>query len=92
MGAGYAGTFDLELIGPRIEAEGYETAVPRAVRAVERSFGRLEARKNPELALHTIKALGVAISSDGNVFSTFNISNTASPLLFGGSSYTCQPR
>jgi sugar phosphate isomerase/epimerase len=29
--AGYRGCYDLELIGPRIEAEGYETAVPRAV-------------------------------------------------------------
>jgi sugar phosphate isomerase/epimerase len=29
--AGYAGSFDLELIGPAIEAEGYEHAVPRAV-------------------------------------------------------------
>ncbi len=28
--AGYAGSFDLELIGPRIEAEGYDTAIPRA--------------------------------------------------------------
>ena len=30
---GYAGCFDLELIGPAIDAEGYETAVPRAVAA-----------------------------------------------------------
>ena len=29
--AGYEGVFDLELIGPRIEQEGYESAVPRAV-------------------------------------------------------------
>jgi sugar phosphate isomerase/epimerase len=43
LGAGYAGTFDLELIGPRIEAEGYETAVPRAVRAVELLLERLGA-------------------------------------------------
>jgi sugar phosphate isomerase/epimerase len=41
--AGYAGAFDLELIGPRIEAEGYETAVPRAVRAVELLLARLGA-------------------------------------------------
>jgi sugar phosphate isomerase/epimerase len=31
--AGYGGVFDLELIGPRIEAEGYEAAVPRAIAA-----------------------------------------------------------
>ncbi len=29
--AGYDGVFDLELIGPRIDAEGYDAAVPRAV-------------------------------------------------------------
>lgn len=33
--AGYAGCFDLELIGPRIEAEGYASAVPRAVDALD---------------------------------------------------------
>ena len=32
LAAGYEGVFDLELIGPRIEAEGYERAVPRAHR------------------------------------------------------------
>jgi sugar phosphate isomerase/epimerase len=31
LDAGYTGDFDLELIGPRIEEEGYDTAVPRAV-------------------------------------------------------------
>jgi sugar phosphate isomerase/epimerase len=41
--AGYAGTFDLELIGPRIEAEGYERAVPRAVDTVEALLIRLGA-------------------------------------------------
>lgn len=29
--AGYTGDYDLELIGPAIEAEGYEYAIPRAV-------------------------------------------------------------
>ena len=29
--AGYAGCFDLELIGPAIESEGYESAIPRSV-------------------------------------------------------------
>ena len=43
LAAGYTGAFDLELIGPRIEAEGYEMAVPRAVRAVERLLARLGA-------------------------------------------------
>ena len=43
LAEGYAGAFDLELIGPRIEAEGYETAVPRAVRAVELLLARLGA-------------------------------------------------
>jgi sugar phosphate isomerase/epimerase len=33
--AGYTGVFDLELLGPRIEEEGYDTAIPRAVRALE---------------------------------------------------------
>jgi sugar phosphate isomerase/epimerase len=32
--AGYAGCYDLELIGPRIEEEGYESAVSRAVAAL----------------------------------------------------------
>ena len=41
--AGYRGAFDIELIGPRIEAEGYELAVPRAVRAVELLLERLGA-------------------------------------------------
>ena len=30
LDAGYDGVFDLELIGPKIDAEGYEAAVPRA--------------------------------------------------------------
>jgi sugar phosphate isomerase/epimerase len=32
--AGYDGVFDLELMGPRIEAEGYELAIPRAISAL----------------------------------------------------------
>jgi len=31
VAAGYTGTFDLELVGPRIEAEGYESAVTRSL-------------------------------------------------------------
>ena len=33
--AGYRGCFDLELIGPAINTEGYESAVPRSVTALE---------------------------------------------------------
>jgi sugar phosphate isomerase/epimerase len=33
--AGYRGVFDLELIGPRIDDEGYEAAVPRAVERLD---------------------------------------------------------
>jgi sugar phosphate isomerase/epimerase len=35
LDAGYDGCFDLELIGPAIEAEGYERAVPRAITALD---------------------------------------------------------
>ena len=35
LDAGYEGTFDLELIGPRIEEEGYTSAIPRAVDALD---------------------------------------------------------
>ena len=41
LAAGYPGAFDIELVGPRIEAEGYEMAVPRAVRAIEAVLERL---------------------------------------------------
>jgi sugar phosphate isomerase/epimerase len=34
VGAGYDGVFDLELIGPRIEAEGYESVVRRSLAAL----------------------------------------------------------
>ena len=34
---GYPGCFDLELIGPAIDAEGYDAAVPRAVDALGRA-------------------------------------------------------
>jgi sugar phosphate isomerase/epimerase len=34
LAAGYQGFFDIELVGPRIEEEGYDRAVPRAVAAV----------------------------------------------------------
>jgi hypothetical protein len=35
LDAGYAGDFDLELIGPRIDAEGYAAAIPRSVAALD---------------------------------------------------------
>jgi sugar phosphate isomerase/epimerase len=35
VGAGYGGVFELELLGDAIVAEGYDRAVPRAVRALE---------------------------------------------------------
>jgi sugar phosphate isomerase/epimerase len=34
LASGYPGVFDLELIGPKIDAEGYASAVPRAVAAL----------------------------------------------------------
>lgn len=43
LAAGYAGVFDLELIGPRIEAEGYAAAIPRAVSALTRLLDELGA-------------------------------------------------
>jgi sugar phosphate isomerase/epimerase len=39
LAAGYAGDFDLELIGPRIDAEGYDTAIPRALTAMNSLLG-----------------------------------------------------
>ncbi len=33
--SGYRGWYDIELIGPKIEAEGYETVVPRAMQRFE---------------------------------------------------------
>jgi sugar phosphate isomerase/epimerase len=43
LDAGYDGCFDLELIGPAIEAEGYATAVPRAVDRLADLLASLEA-------------------------------------------------
>ncbi|MDQ1509007.1 MAG: hypothetical protein QOG50_851 [Actinomycetota bacterium] len=33
--AGYAGAFEIEMVGPRIEAEGYESAIRRAIHRVD---------------------------------------------------------
>jgi sugar phosphate isomerase/epimerase len=43
LAAGYAGCFDLELIGPRIDEEGYEAACTRAVAALGELLTRLGA-------------------------------------------------
>ena len=39
VAAGYEGVFDLEAIGPRVDAEGYERAIPRGVAALEKLLG-----------------------------------------------------
>jgi sugar phosphate isomerase/epimerase len=38
--AGYAGAFEIEMVGPRIEAEGYEPAIARAVAHIDRLLDR----------------------------------------------------
>jgi len=43
LDAGYAGVFDLELIGGAINAEGYDAAVPRAVAALGEMLTQLGA-------------------------------------------------
>jgi sugar phosphate isomerase/epimerase len=43
LASGYPGVFDLELIGPKIDAEGYASAVPRAVAALGALLGGLGA-------------------------------------------------
>jgi sugar phosphate isomerase/epimerase len=43
LDAGYAGCFDLELIGPRITAEGYATATARSIDALTDQLTRLGA-------------------------------------------------
>ena len=43
LAAGYDGCFDLELIGPRIDEEGYESACGRAVAALGELLERLRA-------------------------------------------------
>ena len=35
LDAGYAGVFDIEIVGPRIDDEGYESAITRSVAAVQ---------------------------------------------------------
>jgi sugar phosphate isomerase/epimerase len=43
LAAGYRGVFDLELIGPRIDSEGYDAAIPRAVDRLTALLERLGA-------------------------------------------------
>ncbi|MDQ1521166.1 MAG: hypothetical protein QOI55_2239 [Actinomycetota bacterium] len=43
LAAGYRGVFDLELIGPRIDREGYDVAIPRAVDRLTALLERLGA-------------------------------------------------
>jgi sugar phosphate isomerase/epimerase len=38
-GAGYAGAVEIEMVGPRIEAEGYEPAIRRAVARIDQLLG-----------------------------------------------------
>ena len=44
VGTGYGGAFELELVGPRIEAEGYEQAIRRGADHVSRLLRGIEAR------------------------------------------------
>jgi sugar phosphate isomerase/epimerase len=39
LASGYDGTFDLELIGPRIEEEGYESAIKRSIASLTALLG-----------------------------------------------------
>jgi sugar phosphate isomerase/epimerase len=41
--AGYQGAFDLEILGPRIEAEGYPTAIRRSLERGSEMLDRLGA-------------------------------------------------
>jgi len=43
LDAGYDGAFDLELLGPRIEAEGYDAAIRRSVERLSEILDRLGA-------------------------------------------------
>ena len=50
LDAGYDGCFDLELIGPAIEAEGYAAAIPRVVERLDGSArGHAEPGDGPEV-------------------------------------------
>lgn len=42
--AGYRGAYELEMVGPRIEEEGYASAITRGVAALDRILGSLPSR------------------------------------------------
>jgi sugar phosphate isomerase/epimerase len=51
--AGYAGPFELEILGPRIEAEGYEAAIRRSLALLSPLLDRLETdrrRRRPAIS------------------------------------------
>jgi sugar phosphate isomerase/epimerase len=48
--AGYRGAFELELVGPRIEEEGYESAITRALTATTALLGESLADRGDEAA------------------------------------------
>lgn len=43
LDAGYAGVFDIEIVGPAIDDEGYERAIERSIAAVQDLLGDGEA-------------------------------------------------
>ena len=43
LAAGYKGDFDLEVVGPRIEEEGYGPAIVRSVEAMTAMLAKLNA-------------------------------------------------
>ncbi len=45
LGAGYPGAFELELVGPRIEDEGYRSAISRSVERLDLLLSRLDAQR-----------------------------------------------
>jgi sugar phosphate isomerase/epimerase len=47
LATGYAGPVDLELLGPAIEAEGYESALTRGVQWLSKCLGRLDRDNAP---------------------------------------------
>jgi hypothetical protein len=41
LDAGYDGPFDLEILGPRIEEEGYRASIARSLQRAHEMLGRL---------------------------------------------------
>lgn len=44
QGLGYTGAYELEMVGPRIEAEGYAAAITRGVRVLDALLGAATSR------------------------------------------------